>query len=131
MKISLSIPDDLFDVYAREAKERNTDPGEVIRQRLIKAVGLDPRERPIVLTGGRTMQAVEERLGGGNLKGAEDLLEKITKLASIRFGAHEFQITPGQWRELAFRATKTGRTPEQLIEAIYLKMSTTFFEYVP
>lgn len=131
MKITLSIPDDLFDIYAREAAERLTDPGNVIRQRLIKAVGLDPRERPIILTGGQVMQQIEERLGGGNLRDGQDLLNKITKLASVKFGEHEFKITPGQFRELAFRATKTGRTPEQLIETMYQKMSQVFWEYVP
>lgn len=131
MKIALTIPDDLWEIYRVESLERHVDPGDLLRDRLARAVGLDPRDRAIVLTGGRTMQLIEEKLGGGQLKSAEDLLAKVTNLAVIKFGAHEFTITPGQYRELAFRASKTGRSIDQLIESIYQKMQETFFEYVP
>src|SRR5437899_1153051 len=116
---NFTIPDDLWGQYADEAKERKLGDGDVLRERLAKAVALDPRERAVVLTGGKTMQQIEEHLGGGQLKHAEDLLVKIRRLASIRFGSHEFKITPGQYEELTFRAKKTGRSVAQLIEEIY------------
>ena len=131
MKISLSIDDDLWEIYREESIERRMNPGDVIRERLQRAVGLDPRDRGVVLTGGRTMQLIEERLGGGHLKSAEDLLAKVANLASIQFGVHEFVITPGQYRELVFRAQKTGRTIEELVQEIYRRMQQDFWRYVP
>lgn len=133
MKATLTIDDDLFEIYKTEAGQRGVPVGQVISERLARAVALDPRTRAMVLDGGMVMQKIEEKLGGGQVKGAEDLLKKVTNLASIRFGSHEFQITPGQYRELAFRATKmgSGKTPEDLIAEIYRRMQATFFEYVP
>lgn len=131
MKVTFTIDDDLFEFYNNEAKQRRMSPADVLNERLKRAIGLDPRERAIILTGGRVMSLVEEKLGGGNLKNAEDLLRKVTALASIRFGEHEFKITPGQWREIAFRATKMHLTPEQVVERMYTEMQKTFFAYVP
>lgn len=131
MKITLSIDDELWDIYREESIARKMNPGDVIRERLAKAVALDPRDRGIIISGGRTMQILEEKLGGGHLKSAEDLLNKVTNLAGIRFGLHEFVISPGQFRELTFRAQKTGKTIEQLVESIYKRMQATFWEYVP
>lgn len=132
-KVTFTMDDDLLEFYQHEAKERKIQGGTavVLNERLKRAVALDPRERTIIITGGRAREIIEEKLGGGQLRDTEDLLRKISNLAAIRFGMHEFQITPGQWRELAFRATKTGKTIEQLVEAIYVKMQATFFEYVP
>lgn len=133
MKISLTIDDDTFEIYKTEARERGANVGTVIAERLTKAVALDPRTRALVLDGGLIMQKIEEKLGGGTLTGTEDLLRKVTNLASIKFGAHEFQITPGQYRELAFRATKVGGgiTVEDLIKRMYDTIAKNFFEYTP
>lgn len=130
MKIQLTIDDDVFEIYKQEAMERRIFPSEVIAERLKRAVGLDPRERTAILAGG-TMRLLEERLGGGDIKSGEDLLKKVTALASIRFGAHEFVLTIGQYRELAFRAQKTNLTIEELVQRTYQKMQATFFEYTP
>lgn len=132
-KVTFTIDDEVFEHYQHETTERRPPGGiaGVLNERLKRAIPLDPRDRVIIITGGRAREIIEEKLGGGQLKDTEDLLRKVSNLAAIRFGMHEFQITPGQWRELAHRATKTGKTIEQLIEAIYQRMQATFFEYVP
>lgn len=131
MRAMLQIDDDLFDLYEREAKERRMDVGDVLRERLKKAVALDPRDRGVVISGGRTRFLIEEMLGGGFLKDQEDLATKIRKLAVIKFGEHSFRLTAGHYQELQHRALKTGRTMDELIAEIFRKMQETFFDYVP
>jgi hypothetical protein len=128
---NFTIPDDLFIIYRDEAMSRKISLGDLLRERLQKAVGCDPREHPLILTGGRTMQQIEGHLGGGQLKSAEDLLKKVRRLASIKFGAHEFVLSPGQLEELTFRAAKTGRSIDRLIAEIWRRVSEDFFKYVP
>lgn len=145
MDITLRVDDDLFAIFKAEALERKMTPGAVIRERLGRAVALDPRERGVVLSGGRTLHLIEQHLGGGDLKGAEDLLEKVRKLASVRlkspdlgdtsggepFGDRYFQLTTGQLQELVHRSAKTGRTLDQLVEEIWRRVGEDFFRYVP
>lgn len=131
MRVELTMDDEVWDIYRRESIDRRMPPGELIRERLSRAIALDPRTRAMVLPGDRYMQQLEEKLGGGQIVHHEDLLRKVQNLASIKFGTHEFQITPGQYRELAFRAQKTGRSIDQLIAEIYRRMQDTFWEYVP
>ncbi len=131
MKITLSLADDLYDTYALEARARRIEVDSVLCERLKLAVGLDPRDRGLVITGGPILAQLEQLLGTGHLQSPEDLLAKVRRLAVIRFGEHEFRITAGQYQELAHRATKTGKTIPQLIDAIYQKMQADFWQYVP
>lgn len=143
MDIVLRVDDDLVATYREEAVERNTTIGEVMRERLTRAVGLDPRDRGVIITGGQTLHQIEFHLGGGDLKDAEDLLRKVRKLASVRmkapnigdsgeaFGDRYFALSPVQLQELVFRAEKTGRSIEELFEEIWRRVSEDFFRYVP
>lgn len=128
---NFKLSDEVYETYLQEAADRKVKVGDLLRERLEKAVALDPRDHPLILTGGRTMQQIEDHLGGGNIRGAEDLLQKVRRLANIKFGEHEFVISPGQYQELAHRATKLGLTHEQFIARMWTKISEDFFRYVP
>jgi len=72
-------------------------------------------------------RALDDRLGPGTTKTAKDLLDAITRLASIKIGGVEVKFTPGQLDELAFRATKRGRTVQQEIEAVVKRLEQELF----
>jgi hypothetical protein len=131
MKVTLSLDDDLADFYTREAASRRMAIGTVINERLTRALPLDPRKRSVVIGDADVIHRLEQALGGGHLLGERDLLGKVERLARIEFGPHTFQITPGQFEELKFRAGKTGRSVEQLVMDMYTKMSEDFFRAVP
>lgn len=131
MKAFLQLDDDLFEMYMQEAIERRMEVGDILRERLKRSIALDPRTRCMVLDDGRLLQQLEEYLGGGQLKGTADLVNKVSRLAKIKFGEHEFRLTAGQFEELAWRAKKTGRTVDQQMTVIFQRMRETFFTYVP
>ncbi|SRR6266487_1132009 len=130
MKITLSLDDDLAECYQKEAASRRVPIGAVIAQRLTDARSLDPRKRGFVVADAQVLQELESILGGGSLVSERTLVEKVRRLARIRFGDHTFQITPGQFEELAFRAKKTGRTVEQLVADLYQRMAQDLFRTV-
>jgi hypothetical protein len=130
MKITLSLDDDFAEAYTKEAQSRRLSVAAVIAQRLLTALPLDPRKRGIVIGDAQILQELESILGGGSLTSERDLVEKVRRLARIKFGDHTFSITPGQFEELKFRATKTGRSVEQLIADLYTRMSQDLFRTV-
>jgi hypothetical protein len=130
MRITLSLDDDLADFYAKEAQSRHIPVGTIVAERLAAAKPLDPRRRGFIVADAQTLQELESILGGGSLTSERNLVEKVRRLARIRFGDHTFQITPGQYEELAFRAKKTGRTVEQLVADLYTRMSRDLFRTV-
>jgi hypothetical protein len=131
MKAELRLDDDLYDAYKLESHSRRVPLGDILRERLALALPLDPRRRGLIVATPTVLADLEACLGGGHLLSEADLLEKVQRLARIKFGDYAFPITPGQFAELEFRATKTGRTVPQLVEAIYRKVSADFFSYVP
>ncbi|PYQ25627.1 MAG: hypothetical protein DMF56_26910 [Acidobacteria bacterium] len=130
MKITLSLDDDLVESYQKEAGSRRVPVNTVIAQRLQAALPLDPRRRGFVVADAQVLQELEGILGGGSLTSERDLVGKVRRLAAIHFGEHRFEITPGQFEELKFRATKTGRTVEQLVADLYQRMSQDLFRTV-
>lgn len=130
MRITLDLPDDVAEGYRREADERGLPIESVLEGRLLTAGALDPRERCVVVTQ-PVLGVLEEKLGGGHLRGACDLKDKVVRLAIIKFGDHEIKLTPGQFEELAWRARKLGKTVADLIQITYEQFSKDFFTMVP
>jgi hypothetical protein len=130
MKVTLTIDDDLAEFYQKEAQSRKIPVSQIINERLTLAKSLDGRNRPVVVWDSAIVQHLESVLGGGHIKDQYDLSAKVTRLARIQFGDHRFEITPGQFEELKFRATKSGRTVEQLVADLYRRMSQDLFRTV-
>jgi hypothetical protein len=131
MKVALLLDDDLGEAYQKEAASRRVSISTCIAERLLAAKGLDPRRRTLLIDDEAIVRHLEQTLGGGSLTGQYDLATKVSRLANISFGDHRFEITPGQFAELKFRAGKTGRSVEQLVADMYTKMSGDFFRAVP
>ena len=130
MKVTFTLDDELADFLQREAASRHLALGAVLNERLTVAKPLDGRHRSIIVSDAATLHELEKLLGSGHILGEFDLLSKVRRLASIEFGAHRFELTAGQLEELKFRAGKTGRTVEQLVEDLYRRMSQDLFRTV-
>jgi len=130
MRLMITVPDDQADVLKREADARTLPVESIIEERITAAMRLDPSKRYVILDQ-PILGLVEERLGGGHLKDRDDLLNKVSRLARIKFGQHEIKLTPGQMEELDWRSRKMGRTVDQLIQTAYEQFAENFFTLVP
>ena len=123
----ITIPDALADVYDAHARRANVALDEIITRQLRSTAGVSPMGRTVVL-GIHTLELLEERLGGGPLVDSADLAQRFTRLASISFEGIDLKLTPNQLAELQRRATRQGKTPAQLIEAIAQVICRDFFD---
>lgn len=129
---SLRIDDDLLGVYQAEAEASGGKLSleHVLADRLKRAEYLVPNSRYIVLADAPRDQ-MEKLLGGGSLRSGDDLLEKVSRLARVRFGDHTLEdLTPGQMEELVYRAEKMGKTVDQLLQETWAKFRQDFFTLV-
>lgn len=129
----LRIDDDLYTGYLEETVQTHGDSTailEVIADRLKRAVSLRPNSRYILLTDA-ARDAMENLLGGGSLKSADDLLTRVSRLAQIRFGDRVLKdLTPGMYEELALRAEKQGKTLDQMLDEAWRVFTRDFFTLV-
>lgn len=126
----IQIPDEIAEEYQTEALARNITLDQLLSERLVKALPLDPRGRYIILEG-RNRERLEERLGQMPVLNAEDLLAKVSRLARIKFGDHEIMLTAGQLEEIAWRAHKRDKPVEVILQETYDAFAKDFFTLVP
>lgn len=126
---NLQLDDDVALTYEAEAEARKLDLKAVLVDRLARAQALDPRHRYLILAD-NTLARAEQALGGMPAANAEDFLGKLNRLAKVKFGEHELELTPGQMEEIAWRATKQGRTVEQLLAETWRVFCADFFTLV-
>lgn len=130
MRIIIDLHDDLAASYQKEADARTLPLESVIEGRLGAATRLDPRSRYVIVDQ-PVLGQLETRLGGGHLQDTGDLLDKVSRLAVIKFGEIELPLTPGQYEELAWKAQKQGRTLDQMLQIAYEKFAEDFFTLIP
>ena len=130
MRIAITLPDSLGEFYIEEAAQRDIPIASVIEERLANVTALDPRQR-FVVVGQPVLGRLEERLQGGHILSSDDLERKVSRVASIHFGAHELPLTAGQMEELAYRAKRLGKTVQEMVFRAYEKFAADFFTLVP
>ncbi len=124
--MQLSIPDELYSDYQSRAKGERKSTIELILAQLRRHLDTPITQRHITLTGA-VLEAVETLVGGGSLTSPEDLVEKIQRLARISLGDIRLKFSPVQLEEIATRAQKQGKTPEQVCQDIVDQMAGQFF----
>jgi len=130
MKVTLVLDDDLADSYAEEATERNLSLTQVLVDRLNRAGELDPRDRYLIVAG-RSREQIEALTGGLPLSDVADLTERIRRLASIRFGAHDFHLTPGQMQEVTRLAGRQSKSTARYLQEVWETFTSEFFVRLP
>ncbi len=130
MRVTLTVDDDTALTYQNEAVERGIDVELVMAERLKLAQAIDPRARYLILID-NTLTRLEQALGHMPLLHAEDLIAKVNRLAKIRFGQHALELTAGQMEEIAWRASKQGKTVEFMLKAAWDRFCEEFFTLLP
>lgn len=115
----------------RAVRDRMDEPREAAY--LIKrGVTMIPahHNRAIILSG-QLLDEVEKRLGGMPVLHAADLLEKLDYLASISFEHVQLPFSPAQLAALQEKASRQGKTVEELIEVAAPRIYEQFFDLLP
>lgn len=124
------LPDDTAETYRQEANERAMPVVAVLIERLEHAQALDPRN-PFLIIEGRNRERLEAILGRLPIRDVETLIERTRRLASVKFGDHEIELTPGQMEELKWRAVKQGKSVEEMIRLAAERFQEVFFTLIP
>ena len=132
MKVTLQLPDDLYDAYCELATQllpRSASPEDVMISHLDKFKWMQPMTRAVIITG-RERERVEELLGGGMVKDPADLVQKLEGLVSIKIEGVEVNFSAGEKQELSIYAAKNGITVQEAVERTVHGMRGQFFNYV-
>lgn len=130
MRVTLQLDDDTSEAYSNEALERGVDLEIVLAERLKMAQAMDPRSRYLLLID-NTLTRMEQALGHMPLLHAEDLIAKTQRLARVRFGDHELELTAGQMEEIAWRGEKQGKSIEEMLAMAWDRFKEEFFTLLP
>lgn len=76
---------------------------------------------------GALRSRIEQTLGFGSTETPEHLATAIDRLARLVIGNNEIHFTPGQWEEIAYRASKMGLTVEALCKRIADRVTQDFW----
>jgi hypothetical protein len=128
MRLTLSIPDDLYDRYADRTGGKATVEDLLISQ-LERFKEVNPMDRVLVVLP-KERAALEAKLSGGNLRDGADLLQKVEALAAIEIGGVKVDFSPGELRNIKTFATKNQRPVQKAIEDVVHGMKEQFGLYV-
>jgi len=113
----------LYAVAAHQGRDLETAAGLMLAASLVSL----PAEGRYTVLGGPDLLALEDLLGGGSILNATDLRQKVERLAGISFQHVRLQFTPGQLEQLLERATRQGKSVEQLVEQMAPRIHEQFF----
>lgn len=128
MKITLSLPDDLYERYAERAGGKVTAE-ELILAQLERFKEVSPMDRVLVVLP-KERAALENKLGGSSLRDGQDLLSKVESLASIEIGGVKVDFSPGELRNIKTFAAKNRIPVQQAVEQTVHGMKEQFGLYV-
>ncbi len=115
-----------FDQRAKSLKQ----PLELVVSRHLDATCTqEPGARQVVVDA-KTLEALEQILGGGSVLNPGDLLKKVQRLAGISFLHVRLPFTPNQLELLAEKAARNSLTVDQLVERTAPRIYEQFFDLV-
>ena len=126
-RVTLQLPDDLYDLYASRAKARSRHIDRLIVDELKAIQHFDVSSDRVVVIDPETRQRIETLLGEGHVMGAEDLANKLERLLDIKVGGISLSFTPSQRHELKELAARNGFKVQDLIRATVKSMEELFF----
>jgi hypothetical protein len=128
MKVTLQLPDDLYERYAdRTAGQASVE--DLLLAQLERFKEVSPMDRVVVVLP-KERAALEAKLSGGTLRDGADLLAKVSALADIEIGGVKVDFSPGELRNIKHFAAKNRRPVQQAIEDVVRGMKDQFGLYV-
>ena len=128
MKITLSLPDDLYEAYA-DRSQGKASIEDLLLSQLERFREVSPMDRVVVVLP-RERAALEQKLSGGMLRDGADLLRKVEALADIEIGGVKVEFTLGELRNLRTYATKNRVPVERVVSDVVHGMKDQFGLYV-
>ncbi len=118
----VTIPDPLADQYQAYATQQGIPLDAVVTKQLTRVQSVTPGSRVVIL-GANHLDYLAEKLHGGDVQSAEDLLQKVDRLAGIKFEAIDLKLTPAQLEEVQHRAERQGKSVDQLVHEMWAFLS--------
>ncbi|KKN27914.1 hypothetical protein LCGC14_0859690 [marine sediment metagenome] len=132
MKVTLQIPDGLYDVYLSHAdalmgRGRQASVQDLIVSQLDRFQKIAPMDR-IVVVDSVSREGLEVLLPGGFLSSGADILGRVRELADLEIGGIRVEFTTRQWEQIKNYATRNRKTVEESARAIVRGMEEQFFD---
>lgn len=109
MKITLTVDDNLYEVYHQLAKEANGKISqEVAMVRRLRQFSDLPLDARLVTLSGASLTALESLLGSRSIIDGADLVSRVKSLAQLEVGSHRVDLSPAQLLVAKQRALKLG-----------------------
>ncbi len=118
----VTIPDELADAYQAYATQQGIALDEVVAKQLKRVQTVTPGSKVVIL-GAKHLDYLAEKLHGGDVMSAEDLVTKVDRLAGISFQGIDLLLTPAQLEEVAHRAARQGKSVDQLVHEMWEHVS--------
>jgi hypothetical protein len=133
VKVTLRIPDDLYETYLRHADSlagrggQGTSAEDLMVAQLERFSKVAPMDR-VVVVDTRSREGLEKILPGGQLASGRDLLTKVRELADLKIGRIRVDFTTRQLEQVKNYATRNRITVEEATRAIVRGMEEQFFD---
>lgn len=111
MKITLTIPDELYEVYERHGKG---DAPAAIKAQLDKFKDVPPAERTLTVWGNDRLAL--EKIIQTTVESPERLLAFLRNAGSVKIGHVERIFSPAEMIRINTQAQFHGRTPREYVE---------------
>lgn len=112
MKLTISLPDDLYDEITVKSKESKLNLNDWLVKRLLATKDLDLAARFVLLSGDSLIET-EAALDSNHLTSSDAFLSALKKRLTISFGGIDLKLSVGELAELTRRAERNRRTPEE------------------
>jgi len=136
MRVSLQMPDEVYDAYARQAatlasrgSQRSASPEDMMTAQLARFAKVAPMDR-IIVVDSASREALEALLSGGNITSGQDLLSRVKHLASLEIGNIRVEFTDRQFESIKNYASRNRITPEDAARGVVKGMQDNFFDIV-
>jgi hypothetical protein len=109
MVVSISIPDDLWEVYVAQNPQ---NPHRAIVKQLKRFKDVSPADRVVALTGDDLAEV--QRISGRQIETVKDLRRLVEDALTLKSDGIKVKITDGQRARIKHEAAFFNRDPEEL-----------------
>ena len=129
MRVTIQMPDDLYDLYAKRAEATNERPSSYLSHVLKAFQQADVDDRIIII---RKIQRQRlEELFARPVISDEDLVRQVERILTLSIEGVELRFTPGQKAEIKRVAERNNLSYEEQVKRTVRGMEQAFFSTMP
>jgi hypothetical protein len=122
----IQLPDPVALRYQHAAIAAHVPLEKFLERQLEKFAAVPSGQRTVILSGD-ALERIDTLLGIGSTASPAALLTAIESWAGITIGGIRLDFSPAQLAEIAHRAEKQGKPPEEIVADIVAQMEDQFF----